>query len=162
MPGTDRTPSLKREVLFWGLLGAALLLDLGTKSLAFRGYFHRIPVLDHQVMNPGVAFGLGNDLPFRRVILSTASLGLAAVLLFFRYRIYDLRTDIIIALLMGGALGNLYDRILFGMVRDFIQWPTFNLADVFVCVGAALFIIEALYRKGGGDARGAKGDGAKT
>ncbi|MFH1707522.1 MAG: signal peptidase II [Planctomycetota bacterium] len=157
MPGTDRAPALKREVLFWGLLCAALLLDLGTKSLAFHGYFHRIPMLDHQVMNPGVAFSFGDDLPNRRVILSTASLVLAAILLFFRYRIYDLRTDIIIALLLGGALGNLYDRILFGMVRDFIQWPTFNLADVFVCAGAALFIIEALYRKGGGDGDGNKG-----
>jgi signal peptidase II len=160
MPGTDRTPSLKRETLFWGLLFLALTIDLGTKSLAFHGAFDGTPVIGHQVLNPGIAFGLGHDLPCRRLILSAASLGLAAVLLFFRYRIHDLKTDIIIALLLGGALGNMYDRVRFGMVRDFIQWPTFNLADVFVCAGAALFIIEALYRKGGGDAGSTKGDKA--
>jgi signal peptidase II len=52
-----------------------------------------------------------------------------------------------LALLLGGAVGNLIDRLYFGVVTDFIQWhigthywPTFNIADSAVCVGAVLFI----------------------
>ena len=60
-----------------------------------------------------------------------------------------------LALVLGGALGNLYDRLALGYVVDFIvvhyqdyYWPAFNIADSAICVGAALLIIDSLFIDG--------------
>lgn len=50
-----------------------------------------------------------------------------------------------VGLLLGGALGNLYDRMMYGYVVDFIDfhvWPVFNVADIFIVSGAALFVLS--------------------
>lgn len=150
MPGKDRTPVLTREGRFWGIILLAFLLDIITKALAFSGTFDAITVLSSKVANEGVAFG---RLAGMRVLIVIAGMALIAVLLFFRYKAPFWKTDIIIALLIGGALGNQYDRLRFGYVRDFIQWPTFNLADAFICIGVGFYIIDTLYRKGEQDDR---------
>ena len=66
-----------------------------------------------------------------------------------------------LALIIGGALGNLWDRLLQGYVVDFIQvhyrhwyWPAFNIADSAISVGAVMLIIDSLRRKNPGDAGG--------
>ena len=58
-----------------------------------------------------------------------------------------------LALILGGALGNVIDRVLYGYVIDFLDvhvggwhWPAFNVADSAICVGAALFILDELRR----------------
>ena len=58
-----------------------------------------------------------------------------------------------LALVIGGALGNLYDRVMFGYVIDFVQWhvagyywPAFNIADSAICLGAGLLILDS-FRK---------------
>ncbi len=61
-----------------------------------------------------------------------------------------------LGLVLAGALGNLYDRLFYGHVRDFIDfyligWPVFNLADVFICVGVAVF--AAMLLRGGTETR---------
>jgi signal peptidase II len=66
------------------------------------------------------------------------------------------------ALIVGGAVGNLIDRLSLGAVRDFlkltcIRWPVFNLADAFVCVGVGLLLL-AMAVGGGGE----RGEGGKT
>ena len=55
------------------------------------------------------------------------------------------------ALILGGALGNLYDRIMLGHVVDFLvlhyqtyEWPAFNIADSAICIGAALLILDMI------------------
>ncbi len=62
--------------------------------------------------------------------------------------------SIALALIVGGALGNLWDRFLYGQVVDFIQlyvshfyWPTFNIADSAICIGAVLLICHAWFKK---------------
>lgn len=122
-----------------------VLVDLISKHLAFKGLFINIPIIGGQVKNPGITFGL---LP-GKLNIPVIGMGflLIAGIIFFRYRYSDIKTDIMCALLAGGAMGNIYDRLRFGYVRDFIQWPTFNCADVFICAGVAFFIVDSIYQK---------------
>lgn len=63
-------------------------------------------------------------------------------------------TSAALALILGGAVGNLYDRILYASVTDFIEvnifgyhWPDFNVADSAICVGAALLLLDSIFTK---------------
>lgn len=146
MPGKDRKKIVKRESLFWGILILALFIDIGTKNLASNHYLDNFPLVSQEVIhNKGVSFGLFHNIPYMLFVI--IGIVLIAVLVFFRYKSITLKTDIVIALLIGGALGNIYDRARFGAVRDFIQWPTFNMADVFICTGIAFYLVDSLYHK---------------
>ena len=66
----------------------------------------------------------------------------------------DLYTSLALSLILGGALGNLYDRISLGYVTDFLYfhyndyyWPAFNVADTAICIGAIILIYELLNKK---------------
>lgn len=101
--------------------------------------------------NPGMAFGLGRDLPAGRFIL----IGVGIAVLFFVWRIVRhvehrrRAADIAFGLVVGGAIGNIVDRIHLGRVVDFIvmhwqhkyTWPAYNVADAALCVGVGLLII---------------------
>lgn len=130
--------------------GAIVALDQGTKALATslvdRG--DRVEVTPflafENVRNEGVAFGLGGD-------ISAALIGATIVLLVGMLVFLALRGDggwlvwLPAALLLGGALGNLADRVRDGAVIDFIDlplWPTFNLADVAITVGVLLLLLD--------------------
>lgn len=94
------------------------------------------------VFNPGIAFSL----PLTGLAAVILPLLIVAALLWFRRK--DARegffSDLSFAFVIGGAFGNLIDRFLYGAVIDFIKFwsfPTFNLADSFVVIGVALFIL---------------------
>ena len=66
----------------------------------------------------------------------------------------DLYTGLALSLILGGALGNLYDRISLGYVTDFLYfhyndyyWPAFNVADTSISIGAIILIYEVLVKK---------------
>jgi signal peptidase II len=146
--------SRSNAALFWPLLVVTLVLDVVTKAIAERTLMRGIP---HEVLgntlqlklvyNPGAAFGL--DLgPNSRWIFAV----LTVVALFILARLYrttrvgDATRVAALALVCAGAVGNLIDRVrsVFGVV-DFIdvgvgsaRWPTFNVADMAVSVGAGL------------------------
>ena len=96
--------------------------------------------------NTGTAFGL---LPNQTLFLIFASLIAIGFLVYF-YRAYALPKPILrfaIGLQLGGAFGNLFDRIAFGAVTDFIHvgwWPIFNIADSSICVGMATLAIVVI------------------
>ena len=96
--------------------------------------------------NTGTAFGL---LPNQTLFLIFASIIAIGFLVYF-YRAYALPRPILrlaIGLQLGGAFGNLFDRVAFGAVTDFIDvgwWPIFNIADSSICVGMATLIIVLL------------------
>jgi signal peptidase II len=130
--------------------GVVVAVDQGTKALATslvdRG--ERVEVLPflafENVRNKGVAFGLGDDIS--AVVVGATVVVLLGLLVFLASRS---RTGWPIwlpaALLIGGALGNLADRVRDGAVIDFIDlplWPTFNLADVSIVVGVLLLLFE--------------------
>ncbi len=105
------------------------------------------------VLNPGVAFGMFASLPdpYRLMVLTaTTALALAAVIYFVYFEYYhDCIAQACLALIVGGAIGNIIDRCLHGVVIDFIDWhyagyhwPAFNIADSAICVGVALLIFR--------------------
>jgi signal peptidase II len=106
------------------------------------------------VENPGAAFGLLANAPeeWRRLALVIASLAIMAVIgvMLFRRESRDSAvTQTGLAMVLGGAAGNLWDRVARGTVTDFVQvflgsyeWPSFNVADAFVDIGAGLLLID--------------------
>jgi signal peptidase II len=102
-------------------------------------------------MNPGSAFGLFGSLAVGRVLLSIV--GVAAVIGMFvmlkKSRNNQKILHWALALVAGGAVGNLIDRIYTGMVTDFVSWdlkfmvwPTFNVADIVLVAGVILMFID--------------------
>lgn len=100
------------------------------------------------VENRGMAFGMASGMVWLLIVLTAAVL---AILAFYLIRHPEepklLRTGL--WFVMGGGLGNLYDRIAYGYVvdfirTDFIDFPVFNVADIFVCVGAAMVVLAVL------------------
>lgn len=96
--------------------------------------------------NTGTAFGL---FPNQTLFLIFASFIAIGFLVYF-YRAYALPKPVLrfaIGLQLGGAFGNLFDRIAFGAVTDFIHvgwWPIFNIADSSICVGMATLAIVVI------------------
>lgn len=101
--------------------------------------------------NPGIAFGLFRKLPGRRFILT--GLGLVVLVIVWRVvrQIQNRRylAGIAFAVVAGGAIGNMVDRIYIGRVVDFVvmhwqhryTWPAYNVADAALCVGVGLLLL---------------------
>lgn len=142
-------------ILVW-LSFLVLVLDRITKLavVSKMAEGESIPVIEHvfhltYVLNPGAAFGM---LPHNRTFF--LAIGVAAVLaiLWMRKEIlaegWRIRTGV--ALFLGGALGNLWDRAQTGLVVDFFDfriWPVFNVADIAICVGAGLILWDMIRNK---------------
>jgi signal peptidase II len=130
--------------------GVVVALDQGTKALATslvdRG--DRVEVLPflafENVRNEGVAFGLGGNISAGLIGVTIVLLVVLLVVLAGRGR-GGWQVWLPAALLLGGALGNLADRVRDGAVIDFIDlplWPTFNLADLAITVGVLLLLLD--------------------
>jgi signal peptidase II len=111
-----------------------------------------------RVENRGAAFGLFADSPTQwkiaiLVLFSIVALVVVSALLWRNSHVMT-TTGIGLALILGGALGNLWDRLLSGRVVDFLvfyigryQWPAFNVADSAIVCGAGLLVVEILFAK---------------
>ena len=107
--------------------------------------------------NDAALWGLGNGNPWALRLLLALTAVFVFLLLFFTIRTrknLPKLSRVIAGLLIGGSLGNLYDRIAFGYVRDmictkFIDFPVFNIADSAICIAIALLVFEAFFRKVG-------------
>ncbi|MFI4983307.1 MAG: signal peptidase II, partial [Nevskiales bacterium] len=149
----------------YGLSAMVFAIDRVTKSIieARVSTFDVHPVIPGffdivHSQNRGVAFGLMNESnsAWRTVVLvvfSAAALLLVAGLLWRASRL-DRWTAAGLALVLGGAAGNLFDRILWGRVTDFLEfyigdlhWPTFNVADSCIVIGSGLLLLELLRPK---------------
>jgi signal peptidase II len=140
---------------------AAAVLDQASKAmvLAFFGEpgcaVHRVPVssfLDLVLTcNPGVSFGLFNRTGINSLIFSLAAALIILVLVFWLSRVRISFLAIAIGLVIGGAIGNVVDRLRFGAVIDFLYfhagswyWPAFNLADSAICLGVAAMLLDGM------------------
>jgi len=152
-----------------GLIAFAvsLLLDIVTKYLVNENltYADRVPVVEGffyltHVRNTGAAFGFGRDLPEAIRLTGFVTITIIAIgiiIQFFRQLAPgDRLSALALGLILGGAVGNLLDRIRLGEVVDFLhfilwggyQWPDFNLADTWIVVGVALLVLELLASEG--------------
>lgn len=100
--------------------------------------------------NPGTSFSLfralGESAPIIIIFVTAFVIGF---ILYYLIRRADSFERMPLAFIAGGALGNLIDRVRFGAVVDFLDfhiggahWPAFNVADAFICVGVALYILN--------------------
>ena len=157
---------MKRILPYLSLISTILVLDQVTKVLILKNIPHGtsftvIPGffnLTH-VRNRGAIFGFmsqsGN--PVIYALLTVASLAALGLVAYFFVRVPSqdrlLRTTL--ALILGGALGNQFDRLFRGYVVDFLEvyvesfhWPSFNVADSCISIGAVLLIYIFFLRKG--------------
>lgn len=149
----------------YGVAGLVIAVDRLTKwiiesRLSFFDTYRVIPGFFDIVrsQNRGVAFGIFNDSTseWRTVLLIVASLAAVVLVTGMLWNAHKLDRWSVwgFSLVLGGAAGNLIDRIVFGHVTDFLllyvgsfQWPTFNVADSAICVGAGLLLLEVLRSK---------------
>jgi signal peptidase II len=136
----------------------SIVLDRITKLWIDRSLYpgQSIPVLDNVLWitytrNKGIAFGLFSGLSHVLGVLSLLAL-LFFLLLYGKipYRKLDVQAGC--GMIVGGAIGNLLDRLAFGYVIDFIDfrvWPVFNVSDIAICVGIGLILLE-MAREGKG------------
>ena len=125
-----------------------------TQNFLYGEYINIFPGLDFTLVhNTGAAFSFLSDAGgWQRWLFLIISLVASIVLIVWLYRLkasqFFLSTSL--ALILGGALGNLYDRIFLGYVIDFIDfyygiyhWPVFNIADASITLGAVFLIFES-------------------
>ncbi len=155
----------KKTFCLWPAL-AVLALDQITKLLIatrfplhetqplISGFFNLV-----HVRNKGMAFGIMNrpGAEWGFIILLGATLGAVALLLFWFYRLKaeDKGMMLPLSLILGGAIGNLIDRVRLGEVVDFLDfyvgpyhWPAFNVADSAITVGTLWLAVILLFHSG--------------
>ena len=104
------------------------------------------------VKNTGAAFSILQNATTFLIIISTLAVFLIAYYLFKNLRDDYMKENLFLALMLSGILGNLYERLAFGYVRDFfsltfVNFPIFNISDIFINIGVFGIIILILLMK---------------
>ncbi len=154
----------KKLMVFWGVGLFIIIVDRITKWLIESSlHYHYIDVIKGffrivKARNTGIAFSLFSGEPnqIKQVILVGISLIAIYVLHLVVIRLKNPAPLFIVAfgLILGGAIGNLIDRVMYGYVIDFLDfyvgsyhWPAFNIADSAITTGAAILLIGILSKK---------------
>ncbi|MGY2575308.1 signal peptidase II [Vibrio sp. C8] len=159
---TQQTLTLKQSGVRW--LWLALLVfvaDIGIKLVVMNsmgyGWENRIEILPFfnllYVHNYGAAFSfLSDQAGWQRWFFTAIAFVVTGLLAFWMRRLpaSDKWNNIAYALIIGGAVGNVFDRVVHGFVVDYLDfywgnyhWPAFNLADSAICIGAAMIILDS-------------------
>jgi signal peptidase II len=159
--GVDRAPSGEASGWRWlPLTGAVIALDQVAKGWIVQHFdlydrIHVVPVLDITLMyNTGAAFSfLSEASGWQRWVFIALALGVGAAIMAWLRRLKARTQGLLscsLALILGGAIGNVIDRLRIGHVVDFIHahwngayFPAFNIADSAITVGAALLLLDA-------------------
>jgi signal peptidase II len=117
---------------------------------------HGFALAPNPTLNRGALFGLAQNEGFANNTFAFVSLLAAGAIVYWSCRrsaARDLGVCMALGLILGGTLGNLYDRVVFGGVRDFLHWnylfnwPVFNIADSCLVCGAGLLLLQAFGRQ---------------
>jgi signal peptidase II len=128
-------------------LWIADLFAEGRRVIEITSFFNIV-----EVWNPGVSFGMGAALgPW---VLTGLAVVISVALFIWLLRAETGLLQIALSLLIGGAVGNVIDRVRFGAVYDFLDvhvmgyhWPAFNVADSAITVGAVMLLFDSLFGK---------------
>ncbi|MCH2547485.1 MAG: signal peptidase II [Alphaproteobacteria bacterium] len=128
-----------QQVLFATIAGAKA-------SVVVTPFFNLVTV-----WNPGISFGMLQDISNGQWILSAVAMLIVAWLFVWLRKVEHRSTALALGLIIGGAIGNIIDRIRFSAVFDYLDfhafgyhWPAFNLSDSFIFIGVALLLFSAL------------------
>ena len=158
---------LSRWVLFWSIAGFGTAFDLVTKTIVFsrigppgpgaRPHVVIPRVLElHTSENTGALWGFGASLPGSSMIFAGLSVVAAVVIFYYLFILGAAASRVLtiaLGLIMAGAMGNCFDRLWFGYVRDFVHFhidainfdcAIFNFADNMLVIGALTLVIYAL------------------
>ena len=171
---------MNRRLLYAALSVSVVAADQITKWLIrrslelheYRELVSGLLSLSH-VRNEGAAFGILSDadLPYQAALFVSLSLvALGAIVLYARrLPITATLPQLSLALILGGAVGNLIDRLAYGYVIDFVHvywkqysWPDFNVADSAISTGVCLLLLDMLRSPAGADEPAAKADPLST
>jgi len=140
---------------------AVTIIDQLTKAAVLNHFAGRFPG-DREVVtsffnlaltyNRGISFGLFNEgAGLNALIFSLAAAAIVGVLVFWLSRVTSPFLGVAIGLIIGGAIGNVIDRIRLGAVVDFLDfhlgtlhWPAFNIADSAICIGVGAMLLDGL------------------
>jgi len=150
----------KSQLKWLWLSVAALILDFVTKQMAqhfltFAQPVYVLPIFDLTLLyNKGAAFSfLANESGWQRWFFTVIALSVSSVMTVWlmKLKANEKWLAAALALVIGGAIGNLYDRIAYGHVVDFIHvhwdehyFPAFNIADSAITLGAIMLLIDSL------------------
>lgn len=164
---------MKKNIKYLLVILAIVLLDQVSKGVLINLITGRVPLTAHAwelipvpylmahvtnffnvvfTWNPGTSFSLfralGESAPMVIVVITAFVIGAISYYAASRASNYE---RLPLAFIIGGAIGNLIDRVRFGAVVDFLDfhiggahWPAFNVADIFICVGVGLYILNWL------------------
>ena len=148
---------------WFGISVLVIVLDQITKYVASHMLLMHEPVailpfFNFTLMhNPGAAFSfLADQAGWQRWLFAGLALGVSIVLAIWLYRLktHEKWLALALSLVLGGAIGNLIDRVYYGYVIDFIDvyyntshWPAFNIADAAISIGAVMLIIDTFRSK---------------
>lgn len=147
------------------LFGFGWMETLGPQGNAIR--YEVLPFFDIvMVWNYGISYGLLQaTTDFERWLLALAAAGVTSFLVWWLRSVKDLRLALAIGLIIGGAIGNVIDRIIYGAVADFFllhafgyNWYVFNIADMAVVGGVILMILDLILTEVKARTRSAKED----
>ncbi len=137
---------LSKEIIFSILENIAFKQETNNPQIEIFSFFNLA-----YVWNRGVSFGMFSSLQNSHIIFSVIQFVILLVLCFWLHRNRKIHITWALGLIIGGALGNLIDRIKNGAVADFLDfhiasyhWPAFNLADSWVFIGVMILIFEDL------------------
>lgn len=155
--------TVKTRWWLWLLLSAVVVgLDLITKAWVEQNLRYGEPVVItswfnlFRVYNTGAAFSfLASAGGWQRYFFTVVTIVVAiGIVYFMRKHAHDRLFATALALVLGGAIGNLHDRLRYGHVVDFVQWhyggyywPAFNIADSAITCGVVLLILDSFRRK---------------
>ena len=135
-----------------GITLALLIIDQCSKSWALNHLSDKTielsPFLNFiLVWNAGIAFGLFANLPYSNILFIMLSSIIVGIIIYIQIK--DGKNRNIYALIIAGAIGNIFDRMYYGAVLDFIDfhiskyhWPAFNIADSLICIGAVFLLLD--------------------
>jgi len=162
--GAGAHARLSTFILLLGVATVSAIADLLSKWWVFRWWVAKEYPIGGQpyplvkgwlavvcCYNPGGVFGIGHGRTKLFVAVSVVTIA-AIIWVYYQYGRNHVFMAAALGFLLGGAVGNLWDRVYYGKVRDFVylhagdrfSWFPFNAADVFICIGAGLVILCAL------------------